>query len=236
MSTLHCSMNCMYEFAYMVFVPGFNETFWLLHVNIFFCEAIQVCSNKIDLPKLEVVFSCYGHSHSDRLQLGNSCLCLIVVDPKLLSIAFPDQSSFIFDTVTFPIPFNVIYLHWAHDVHSWWRLYQIPGMLCFQRLHLNFHQYYPSLWVCTHCMLIGSRDIMWGFCFSQEAYDEVFILSACTVASKWGYRSSIVSGPFLPSVLLNLLMSPIFHGLDTSLQWFECLGRSTRFNGCVGQH
>ena len=76
----------MYKFADMILVTRFEEALWLFHINVFFCEAVQERSNKVNSPEPQVMFGSDGHGHSDRFKPGDSCPHFIVIDPKLLSI------------------------------------------------------------------------------------------------------------------------------------------------------
>jgi hypothetical protein len=78
------------------------------------------------LPQFQVVFCGNSSGHPNGFKLGYSCPCLIIVNPKLLSISLSDYPGLIFDPISFTIPLNVVYPHGVHYVRSRRRLNQVP--------------------------------------------------------------------------------------------------------------
>src|SRR6266571_9189917 len=99
MGALHCPVDRMDELADMVLFSWFGKSFWLPHVDVLLCQAVEISSDKVDPPEFEIIFSGNSGSHPNRFESGHSSPSLIVVDTVLLRILLSNKPRFVLDPI-----------------------------------------------------------------------------------------------------------------------------------------
>ena len=141
MSALHDPIDHMDELADMVFFSWFSKSFWLLYVDVLFCQTVEVSSDEVDLPEFEIVFDCNSGSHPDRFKLNHSSPSLVVVDTELLCISLSNKPCFVLDSISFTVPFDIIDPYQVHNVC----IHQVPCVFLFECVHFDLHWEHPSI-------------------------------------------------------------------------------------------